>query len=124
MSPPSLLSHPTDVFKLRSSREVRPCMGDKDATVEEEQPLPGQVRRRGFLRPFLAFLDGEPTQTADLVAAGRILARIVVDQDRPVIVCGDGAWAGVWDLEQLTDTEAVTWGLWIAMKVRRLQTPS
>jgi hypothetical protein len=76
--------------------------------VEDEQPLQGQVSRRGFLRPFLAFLDGEPTQTADLVAAGRILARIMVDQGRAVIICGDGAWAGVWDLEQLTDTEAVT----------------
>jgi hypothetical protein len=44
-------------------------------------PPARQVGRRGFLRPFLAFLDGEPTQTADLVAAARILARMMVDQD-------------------------------------------
>jgi hypothetical protein len=92
--------------------------------MEQELPLPGVVRHPASLGSILAFLDGTPTPAPDLVSAGRTLARARIGRGRPVIVCGDGAWAGVWDLEQLTDTEAVTWGLWIAMKVRRVQTPS
>jgi hypothetical protein len=82
------------------------------------------MRRREILGPFLAILDGDPTPKADLVAAGRKLAQALVEYGRPVILCGEGGWAGVWDLERLTDAEAVAWGLWVTMKVRRLQTRS
>jgi hypothetical protein len=105
------------VLELRRPREVKRRSCAHPVGVESE-PLPGMVRRRELLRPFASFLEGEPTQAADMVAAGRILARVLIEHGRPVIVCGDGGWAGVWNLERLTDTEAVSWGLWVTMKVR------
>lgn len=76
------------------------------------------TNRREALKPFLAVLDGTPVPRADLVAGGRRLAEVLVAHGRPVILCGDGQWAGVWDLECLTDDEAAAWGMWVAMKVR------
>jgi hypothetical protein len=37
----------------------------------------------------------------------------------PVILNSDGPWSGVWDLEKLTDSEAVAWGMWVAKKARQ-----
>jgi hypothetical protein len=42
-----------------------------------------------------------------------------VAQGWPVVLCGESHWAGVWDLERLTDGEAVDWGLWVAAMARR-----
>ena len=36
-----------------------------------------------------------------------------------VLYISDGPWSGVWDLEQLTDGEAVAWGMWVATKTRQ-----
>jgi hypothetical protein len=71
-----------------------------------------------LLASFLEWLEGKPTPKADLATAGRKLARALILRDRAIVVCGDGPWAGVWDLEKLTDSEAVAWGLWIATKIR------
>jgi hypothetical protein len=90
----------------------------------EQEPL--RLETTGhptLLAPFLECLDGKPTPKADLVTAGRKLARGLILRDRPVILSGDGPWAGVWDLERLTDDEAVAWGLRVATKVRRLRSP-
>lgn len=77
-----------------------------------------ETPRREVLRPFLDVLDGTPVAHEDLAVAGRTIAEVLVDHGRPVILCGDNHWAGVWDLERITDDEAVSWGLWVAMKVR------
>jgi len=63
-------------------------------------------------------LDGTPVPLAELVAGGRRMAEVLVANGRPVTLCSDDHWAGVWDLERLTDDEAASWGLWVAMKVR------
>jgi hypothetical protein len=86
--------------------------------VEQEPLSPDSVGHPTLLHPFLQCLDGKPTPKVDLVMAGKKLARGLILRDRPVILCGEGPWAGVWDLERLTDSEAVAWGLWIATKVR------
>jgi hypothetical protein len=80
-----------------------------------------RTTRGDSLGPFLAALDGTPVATVELVDAGRRLARALVRYGRPVILCSDDRWAGVWDLERLSDDEAVSWGLWVAMKVRRFE---
>lgn len=46
------------------------------------------------------------------------MAEMLVAYGRPVILCGEGQWAGVWDLERLTDDEVISLGLWLAMKIR------
>jgi hypothetical protein len=71
------------------------------------------------LRPFLDFLDGESVLPETLVAAGRTLAEGLVKSGHPVFLCGDGPWQGVWVLDRLTDVQAITWGLWVATRVRR-----
>ena len=72
---------------------------------------------RDALRPFLTVLDGTPVPLAELVAGGRRMAEVLVSYGRPVSLCADDHWAGVWDLERLTDEEAASWGLWVATKV-------
>lgn len=69
------------------------------------------------LQPFLTVLDGTPVPLAELVAGGRRMAEALVSYGRPVTLCADDHWAGVWDLERLTDEEAASWGLWVATKV-------
>ncbi|MGH3926972.1 MAG: hypothetical protein ACRDTT_29575, partial [Pseudonocardiaceae bacterium] len=69
------------------------------------------------LRPFMTVLDGTPVPLAELVAGGRRVAEVLVAHGRPVILCADDHWAGVWDLERLTDEEAASWGLFVAMKL-------
>jgi hypothetical protein len=73
-----------------------------------------QTNRREALGPFLTVLDGTPVPHAELVAGGRRM----VAHGRPLTLCADDHWAGVWDPERPTDDEAVAWGLWVAMKVR------
>lgn len=81
-----------------------------------------QTSRRQALQPFLTVLAGTPVPHAELVAAGRRMAEVMVTHGRPITLCADGKWAGVWDLECLTDDEAVAWGAWVAMKIRPLPT--
>jgi hypothetical protein len=78
-----------------------------------------QTNRREVLRPFLTLLEGTPVPHVELVNAGRRMAEVMVDHGRPITLCPDGQWAGVWDLQYLTDDEAVAWGMWVAMKIRR-----
>ena len=76
-------------------------------------------RREEVLRPFLAAMDGEPVPYGELVEAGRKIAAVLVTHKLPVILNSDGPWSGVWDLERLTDSEAVAWGMWVAKKARQ-----
>jgi hypothetical protein len=73
---------------------------------------------RGGLKSFLEALEGTPVPRRELVAAGHQMAQVLVAHGRPVILTGHGRWAGVWDLERLTDDEAVAWGIWMARRVR------
>ena len=75
-----------------------------------------QTNHQDALQPFLAALDGTPVPRAELVAGGRKIAQVLIAYGRPVTLCADDHWAGVWDLERLTDDEAVFWGFWVAMK--------
>ena len=80
-----------------------------------------QTGRQDILAPFLAVLRGAVVPYGELVGAGRMIAGALVAKGKPVAVCMDAHWAGVWDLEQLTDGEAVDWGLWVATQA---STPS
>jgi hypothetical protein len=64
----------------------------------------------------VTFLEGKPVPYQELVAAGRRLAQALVSRGHSIILCGESEWVGVWDLERLTDGEAVDWGLWVARK--------
>ena len=79
-----------------------------------------QVNREQVLRPLRRVLAGEPVPHADLVQAGRMIAAALVNHGRSLIITSDGPWAGVWNLDQLSDDEAVAWGMWVATKVRRV----
>jgi hypothetical protein len=72
-----------------------------------------------ILQPFLTVLDGRVVPYRKLVSAGRRIAHALVVNGWPVVLCGESHWAGVWDLERLTDGEAVKWGLWVAAMARR-----
>jgi hypothetical protein len=76
-------------------------------------------RREEVLRPLLAAMDGKHVPYAELVEAGRKIAAVLVTHKLPVILNSDGPWSGVWDLKQLTDDEAVAWGMWVATKARQ-----
>jgi hypothetical protein len=76
-------------------------------------------RREAVLQPLLAAMDGKPVPHSELVEAGRKIAAVLVTHGRPVILNSDGPWSGVWDLERLTDSEAVAWGMWVAKRVRQ-----
>jgi hypothetical protein len=111
-------AHPSAVDNLRQPG-VHRWGRARDHTRVEQEPLSlVAAGHPTLLAPFLECLEGKPTPKADLVTAGRKLALGLVLRDRPIVVCGDGPWAGVWDLEKLTDSEAVSWGLCIATKVR------
>jgi L-alanine-DL-glutamate epimerase-like enolase superfamily enzyme len=45
------------------------------------------------------------------------MAKLLIAHGRPVTLCADDHWAGVWDLERLTDEVAASWVLWVATKV-------
>jgi hypothetical protein len=74
--------------------------------------------RGDSLRPLFAFLEGKPVAYLELVAAGRSLAHSLISRGVSTIACDEDEWAGVWDLERLTDADAVDWGLWVAKKAR------
>jgi hypothetical protein len=75
-----------------------------------------QASRGDPLRPLLTFLEGKPVPFPEMVTAGRLLAEALVSRGHSIIICGEGEWASVWDLERLTDGEAVDFGLWVARK--------
>jgi hypothetical protein len=75
--------------------------------------------RGDYLRPFLTLMEGKPVGYAELVAAGRKMAQQFICQGCSVILCEDGTRAGVWDLERLTDAEAMDWGFWLASKAHQ-----
>jgi hypothetical protein len=73
--------------------------------------------RAAILQPFFTVLKGTPVPYRELVAGGRSIADALVARGRTVFaISGDDHWAGVWDLERLTDAEAVDWGLWVAYR--------
>jgi hypothetical protein len=49
-----------------------------------------------------------------------MIAATLVNHGRSLSIISDGPCAGVWDLERLSDDEAVAWGMWVATKVRRI----
>jgi hypothetical protein len=76
----------------------------------------GQNTQGDIIQPFLAVLEGTVVPYTELVNAGRMIAAALVAQGKPLAVSTDPDWAGVWDLERLTDREAVEWGLWVATR--------
>jgi hypothetical protein len=78
-----------------------------------------QTDRGDPLRPLLAFLNGKPVPYQEMVAASRQLAEALVSRNHSIILIGEGEYAGIWDLEQMSDGEAVDWGLWVAAKSER-----
>jgi hypothetical protein len=46
------------------------------------------------------------------------LAAALVSRGKPFSLCADGALAGEWNLERLTDDEALVWGIWVTMRIR------
>lgn len=82
-------------------------------------PADREIEGKKFSDPLLAAMDGEPVPDSELVEAGRMIAAVLVTHRLPVILNSDGPWSGVWDLEQLTDGEAVAWGMWVATKARQ-----
>jgi hypothetical protein len=76
----------------------------------------GKVGRGDALQPFRDVLAGAAIPYRELIAAGRSIADALIARGRTVSLSGDDHWAGVWDLERLTDAEAVEWGLWIAYR--------
>jgi hypothetical protein len=80
------------------------------------------VRKVGpgdLMQPLVRALEGKPVPYVDVVRSGRLIAAALVQQGRPVSISGEGHWAGVWDLNRLSDEEAAAWGMWVATKVRR-----
>jgi len=64
-------------------------------------------------------MEGKPVTYLEMVAADRRLAHALVSRGRPMILCSEGGWGGVWDLKRLTDGEAVDWGLWVTRRTLR-----
>jgi hypothetical protein len=79
-----------------------------------------QLDREQVLRPLRRALTGEPVPHAELVRAGRMVAETLVKHGRTLSITSDGPWAGVWNLDRLSDDEAAAWGMWVATKVRRI----
>jgi hypothetical protein len=71
------------------------------------------------IEPFVRVLEGRPVPYGDLVRGGRMLAGALVARGKTLAVSTDEPWAGVWDLEHLTDSEAVEWGLCVATEACR-----
>jgi hypothetical protein len=49
-----------------------------------------------------------------------MIAAALVNHGRTLSITSDGPWAGVWNLDRLSDEEAAAWGMWVATKVRRI----
>jgi hypothetical protein len=69
-----------------------------------------QLDREEVLRPLQRVLAGEPVPYGDLVQAGRMIAAALVNHGGSLSIIRDGPWAGVWDLERLTDDESTSTG--------------
>jgi hypothetical protein len=78
-----------------------------------------EMDRREVLAPLLAAMDGKEVPRAELVEAGRKLAGALVAHGHPVTLIGSGPCTGVWELDRLTDDEAIAWGMWVAGKARQ-----
>jgi hypothetical protein len=76
------------------------------------------------LAPLFAVLDGAVVPYAELIEASRKLAAGLVKQGNSMILSFDEDSRGVWDLEQLTDREAVAFGLWAALRLQTHPTSS
>jgi hypothetical protein len=74
--------------------------------------------RDDVLAPLFAVLDGAVVAYTELIYAGRKIAGGLVGHGKPMILSDDDDSPGVWDLERLTDREAVVFGLWVAMRLR------
>jgi hypothetical protein len=74
--------------------------------------------REDVLGPLFAVLGGRFVPYEDVVGASRKLAAALVSRGKPYSLCADGALAGVWNLERLTDDEAVVWGIWVTLRIR------
>jgi hypothetical protein len=73
--------------------------------------MPSRQTNRGDpLRPLLAFLDGKPVPYQEMVAASRQLAEALVSRSHTIIIIGEGEYAGIWDLEQMSDGARVGQG--------------
>jgi hypothetical protein len=46
-----------------------------------------------------------------------VLAAPLVSQGKPFSLRADGPLEGVWNLERLTDDEAVIWGIWVTIEL-------
>jgi hypothetical protein len=68
-------------------------------------------------------LEGRPVPYPEVVRSGRLIALALVRAGRPVTVVEEGPWAGIWDLERLTDAEAAAWGMWVATKIKSAPSP-
>jgi hypothetical protein len=79
--------------------------------------MPGTVGEE-VLRPFLDLLEGTSVPLETFVEAGPRLANALQSHSKSLFLCDDGSWQGVWHLEHLTDSEAVTWGLWVASRTK------
>jgi hypothetical protein len=66
----------------------------------------------------MAVLGGRLVPYEDVVKASRKVAAALISRGNPFSLCADGSLAGVWDLERLTDDEAVVWGVWVTMRIR------
>jgi hypothetical protein len=73
-----------------------------------------------LMQPLVKALEGKPVPHIEVVRSGRLIAAALVKYGRPISIAGDGPWAGVWNLEQLTDEEAAAWGMWVATRVCRV----
>jgi hypothetical protein len=82
-----------------------------------------EMDRREVLAPLLDAIDGKAVPHAKLVDAGRTLAAALVAHGHPIRLIEDGPWKGVWELDRLSDDEAVAWGLWVAGKVQESESP-
>jgi hypothetical protein len=68
-------------------------------------------RQTDRLRPLLAFLKGKPVPYQEMLAASRQLAEALVPRNHSIILIGKGEYDGLWDLEQMSDGEAVELGV-------------
>lgn len=75
------------------------------------------MENRNLRDPFWAVLQGRPAQHEDLIEASRRLAAVLIGAGKPISIASHGPWAGVWDLERLTDAESVAWGMWAARRI-------
>jgi hypothetical protein len=78
---------------------------------------PRHIGEENLTQALTKALRGEPVPYTDVVHSGRLIASVLVAAGRPISVVRDGPWAGVWDLEELTDAEAAAWGIWVATRL-------